>query len=169
MEEKKKKSTGLIIMIIILILVILGLIGFILYDKDIINFKSEEKKTTIQKTDKKEEKEEKEDNSTDSSVSNVVSKCFGTYYGEYIDSNYNIKVTYILKEDGTYTADYVSSGEEGFFAIHDNTISLTHNKHVTGPREEDPYYNTDDYVMADDCSYFIINDGSGISYKVNKQ
>ena len=66
--------------------------------------------------------------------------------------------SYVFKQDGTFTADYGgASSTSGVFTINDNTISITGKKEITGPREEDPYYATSDYIISDDCSYILID------------
>ena len=82
----------------------------------------------------------------------------------------NLKYTYILNQDGTFTSDFGGvSGSSGFYYINDNTISFIGTKDTVGPRDQDPRYATVDYVIADDCSYILYNDGNGISFKINKQ
>ena len=82
----------------------------------------------------------------------------------------NLKYTYILNQDGTFTSDFGGvSGSSGFYYINDNTISFIGTKDTVGPRDQDPHYATVDYVIADDCSYILYNDGNGISFKINKQ
>ncbi|MBQ3469118.1 MAG: hypothetical protein IJH18_03620 [Bacilli bacterium] len=55
--EEKKKGKGLVVFVVILILIILGLVGYILYDKGIILSPKEEPKVEKEEV-KKEEKEE---------------------------------------------------------------------------------------------------------------
>ena len=163
--KEKKSGRGLIISLIISIIIILGLVAYICYDKEIIFSDKKETKesTTIKKSTKDEKKESKEETDTSSaeesnestSESKTKSKCYGTYYGEYTKDNYNLKYTYVLNEDGTFTFDAGGVSEtSGIFVIIDNTITLIGHKEIVGPKEEDPYYTSVDYVIADDCSYF---------------
>ena len=53
MEQSKKKNMGLIVFLVLLILIILGLVGYILIDKDIIKLKNNEKSEVVEKVDNK--------------------------------------------------------------------------------------------------------------------
>lgn len=156
--KEKKSGKGLIVALIISIIIILGLVAYICYDKEIIFSDKKETKesTTIKKSTKDETTTSSDEESNEStSKSTTKSKCYGTYYGEYIKDNFNLKYTYVLNEDGTFTFDAGGvSGTSGIFVIIDNTISLIGHKEIVGPKEEDPYYTSVDYVIADDCSYF---------------
>lgn len=178
MEEKKTKSTGKTVAIIILSILLVGALGFIGYDK-VLKKETKKETTKIEKKDsKKNNTEQKETTNVDKTTADKgeqikKSKCTGTYYGEYIDKSGQItvelKYTYILNEDGTYTADLSGiSRKNGVYTINDNTISLTSLKDTAGPREEDPHYVTADYVIADDCSYIIYNDNT-ITFKINRK
>lgn len=171
-NNANKTGKGLIIVIILLVLIILGLVGYICYDKGIIlNTKITNKTEKIVDNDEKTSDEQK-------IQSQETSKCYGTYYGEYSDTSNtnlttNLKYTYVLNDDGTFTADFGGvSATEGTFIINDNTISLTSRREVVGPREESPYYETKDFVIADDCSYILYTNQEEvgtIQFKLNKQ
>ena len=167
MGEKKTKSTGKTVAIAILSILLVGALGFIGYDKFIIkDIKTKQNKTTVtNKAIAKEECTEKEQKS----------KCSGTYYGEYSSTSpdgqitSNLKYTYVLNDDGTFTADFSGvSATKGVYTINDNTVSLTGQNETMGPREEYPIYSTSDYVIADDCSYILYNDET-ISFKLNRK
>ena len=164
-----KKSNGVLIVLLVLaFVVILFLSSFILfhvYDKKVTTSTQVKEEVT------------KEDDTTDTKCPEVEvakPKCVGTYYGEFQQTRSNglsddFKDTYILKDDFTFT--FLSDGllqAEGTFAINDNTISLTRMKHTAGPRDEDTYYYTEDYVIADDCS-FILYDNGGARFKLVRQ
>ena len=167
----QKTGNGFMILFIIALFVILGLSFYICYDKGIIlkNKNSNETSKESQENNditKKEPIEEKESSS-------ITPKCYGTYYGEAKgigeSSSYNLKYTYVLKEDGTFTADFSGvSGTNGVYVINDNTISFIGRREITGPRDAVPYYDTEDYVIADDCSTItIVYDG--LSFNLQKQ
>ncbi len=168
MEEKKTKSTGKTVTIVILSILLVASLGFTCYDKLL---KKEETKT-VKNNINKNNKEEKEETNTDIKEQ----KCTGTYYGEYNNTNesgltVDLKYTYTLNNDSTFTADFNGVlGTNGVYTINDNTVSFTGKtvRHTVGPREEDPYYSTVDYVIADDCSYILYNDEK-ISFKLNKK
>ncbi len=178
--SKQKGKVGLIVALVLAIIVILCLVGYICYDKGII-FKSEvpSEGTT---TSENEEQNKQESNTTvegqpPQETTQAVEcppvskpKCTGTYYGELIENNYNLRYTYILNEDGTFTADFGGvSGTRGVFVINDNTISLVGHKDTVGPRELDPYYDTEDYIIADDCSYIKVVGSPGVELILNKK
>lgn len=156
MEEKKKSRKGLVVIIVLLILVILGLVGYICYDKGII-FKQDKEvvKKEKKKDTKKEEKEEKK-------------VCVGKYYGEYKNGGYDLKYTYELKDDNTYSFNTGTSGNEGTYVIEGNKIVFEHDREISGPEASKI---TEEYEIADDCSYIIINDSESniTSFKLNKQ
>lgn len=82
-ELPKKKNTGLIITLIILILIILGLVGYICYDKGLIFQKvetKEEKKETKKKEEVKEEEISPAEESTIEDKVKELSENFADYY-----------------------------------------------------------------------------------------
>ena len=176
----KKSNTGWVVYLILSLLIICGLIFYICYDKGII-FKTNsddsniEDKTDVNNDNEKDQEAEKNDGNAEEKTQGSIPKCYGTYYGEYSETQSNgltsnYEYTYILNQDGTFTADFGGvSGSSGFYYINDNTISLIGTKDTVGPRDQDPRYATVDYVIADDCSYILYNDGRGISFKINKQ
>lgn len=93
-------------------------------------------------------------------------RCTGTYYGAQSATE---TYKYVLNADGTFTAKFGGvSGTSGVYVINDNTISLIGRKDVVGPRNQDPYYNTEDYVIVDDCSHITVTKGSA-TFGLNKQ
>lgn len=156
----EKSGKGLFIAFILSILIIIGLIVYIFYDKGFLfTSDNQEAENPIQENN---EQQEEQDSSEDNSISQLP-KCYGTYYGEYQSANdsgqtYNLQYTYILNDDGTFTAHFgQGSSTTGFFAIHDNTISFIRAKDTVGPRDQDPRYYTDDYVIDDDCSSILLD------------
>ena len=141
------------IVIIVMAIIILLLGGYLVYDK-IMN---------KEENDKLQQNQQEEKENTDNCAKTAAPKCYGTYYKEVSGTyengiSYNYKTTYVLKEDGTFTADFGGvSGTQGTFVINDNTISLTGIKDVAGPRDQDTHYSTVDYIIADDCSYILID------------
>ena len=177
MEERKNKN-GFIIIIVLLLLIIIGLIFYIFLNNEKITASKKQNNSEL-KQEISEEQEDKEDTTIDSSDNNTTDNsgnqvCTGIYYGEAQGTlanglSYDYKYKYILNSDGTFTASFGDvSSTSGVYVINDNTISLISKKESTGPREQDPYYSTTDYVIADDCSYIIYNSDS-ISFKLNKQ
>lgn len=98
-------------------------------------------------------------------------KCTGNYAGSTsrtkngftVEYNYD----YELKEDGTFTVDYGTTVSHGTYAINGNTISLTGIKELTGPADVDPHYSTQDFIIADDCSFILIDEPDG--FKIYKK
>lgn len=164
---------GLIGAIVVLSILVVGLGGFIVYDKVFATTDSNTNTTSEKET--KNEKEQEPENETDSaeevesdntetvtdntgSQPTTVPKCTGTYYGA-LSATETYK--YTLNADGTFSAEFGGvSGTTGVYVINDNTISLIGKKDTVGPRNQDPYYNTEDYVMADDCSRIVVTKGS---------
>lgn len=181
MEEnivKNKKVKVLGVLLAIAIIIIFGLVGYICYDKGIIfnkNTVTNESTDSNSSTKKSTEDEAKEDEKEEVTASLNKPKCYGTYYGEArVDSgnghSYDYKCTYILKEDGTFSFDDGFRGTSGVFVINDNTVSLTGTKETVGPRDKDPYYSTEDFVIADDCSYILYYvTGDNYTFKLNRQ
>ena len=177
---EKKNNTGWIVYLILSLLIICGLIFYICYDNGIIfktnsGDKKVEDKTDVNNDNEKAQEAEKNDGNSEEQTQESVQKCYGTYYGEYYEEHSNgltsnLKYTYILNQDGSFTANFSGvSGSSGFYYINDNTISLIGTKEISGPRNQVTSYATADYVIADDCSYILYNDGSGISFKLNRQ
>jgi len=181
--EEKKQGKGLIIAVIILTLLTIGMGGFIVYDKVLSpsNVNNEEKTDSTKNENTTEEEEQNttteptndetstsEENNAASSTTTQTSKCTGTYYGELKDQYYDLKYTYVLDADGTFTARFgETSGTSGVYVINDNTVSFVGKKDTIGPRDQDPYYSTKDYVIADDCSYILVTDET--PFKLTKQ
>lgn len=109
--------------------------------------------------DENQKSDAKSDNKSNE-TSDGLAKCYGTYKHD--------NITFTLKSDGTFKSDFSGvSGTTGVFSINDNTVSLTGKKDTVGPREEDPYYHTSDYVIGDDCSYILYTeDGSSKAVKL---
>ncbi len=160
---------GLISMVIILAVLVVGLGGYIVYDKVLVTTeKSTNQTANEEQNESKENKESEDDTETNniSQESTATPSCIGTYYGA-LSATETYK--YVLNADGTFTAEFGGvSGTSGVYVINDNTISLIGKKDVVGPREQDPYYNTEDYVIADDCSSITVTKGSA-TFGLNRQ
>ncbi len=158
--ENKKNITGIVIGAIVGLIVGI-LLMFVLYKTEILTVTTSQKETPQEETDKSKETTTEttesitEEDTTEEVVTNCppqqTPKCYGTYTN-------GTDATYKLNEDGTFT-NSVNNIESlsGYFMVNDNTISFITQKHTVGPREVDPSYNTGDYVIADDCSYFTID------------
>lgn len=154
--ENKKNITGTIIGVVVGI-IIGALLMFILYKTEVLTTTTSSKEASQEKTEEVKEitTEPTTEETTDTAVTNCppqqTPKCYGTYTNG-TDSIYK------LNEDGSYinTVNNLES-LKGYFMVNDNTISFITQKHTVGPREVDPSYNTVDYVISDDCTYFIID------------
>lgn len=169
-DKSKNKSNGkkdlITTIIILLMIIILLLVLFICYDKGIIFNKNSSTSNSVEVNESNKQSASKKNNNEIDDTSNKdcnctttttakTPRCYGTYSGQVTDSGV---YTYVFKQDGTFTADYGgASSTSGVFTINDNTISITGKKEITGPREEDPYYATSDYIISDDCSYILID------------
>ena len=182
MERKNNKS--LVVALMLAIIVILGLVLYICYDKEVIfsnNNTNEEPENVSENDEETEDVNSNTDNSnnslsaedelnTDENGINAIynqKKCYGTYYGESSGTqdngiSWNIKATYVLNPDGTYSADYGTSFDEGIYVTIANTIVFIGPKHTFGPEDQDPHYYPENYVIADDCSYFIASNQNGL-------
>ncbi len=179
-QKNKTSNRGMIIALVVCIIIIIGLAGYICYDKVLLDNKTTQDDSKLSKntkdtnTTKEEDNQEEQKEETTTQMSNTQ-KCTGTYYGEASGNlsnglSYDYKYTYTLKEDGTF--DMLvnnASGTSGVYVITGNTISLIGGKHTTGPIDEDPQYSTVDYVIASDCSYILVDDSNEISFKAMRQ
>ena len=171
---------GLIGVIVVLSILVVGLGSFIAYDKVLATTNS--KDNTTSEKESKNEKEQDSENETNpeevesdtnetvtdntGSQTTTVPKCTGTYYGA-LSATETYK--YTLNADGTFSADFGGvSGTTGVYVINDNTISLIGKKDTVGPRDQDPYYKTEDYVIADDCSCIVVTKGSA-TFSLDRQ
>ena len=159
---------GLIGVIVVLSILVVGLGGFIVYDKVFATTDSNTN-TTSEKETKNEKEQEPENETVNDNTGTqptTVPKCTGTYYGA-LSATETYK--YTLNADGTFSAEFGGvSGTTGVYVINDNTISLIGKKDTVGPRNQDPYYNTEDYVMADDCSCIVVTKGSA-TFSLDRQ
>lgn len=174
-EIKETKKGGSNVALIISLLVILCLVGYICYDKVLAtsnetntSTSNEAKKSnsTISKSENCDCDCEQTETANDATDSNKK-YCDGEYYVEFHEEKnglvLDVKNTYYLKNDGTFTADFGGiSGSQGVYVITDNTITFIGTKEIVGPRDQDPYYTSSSYVIADDCSYFIKNNSKVI-------
>jgi len=178
---EKNRSNKLVLPLILSILAIIGLVGYLCYEKG----KAENKTVSTEEiasegTDTKKQvkeatKSEEENNDTakveettkcnceNKTIQTIIQekpKCYGTYYGEYHNQNSNLKYTYTLKDDGTFEADFGGvSGTRGVFMIVENTIVFARQPELSSPNSEDPKYYAAAYTMADDCSTIRIQEG----------
>lgn len=144
MESKKSK---IIIAILVVLVLVLGV--FVLCDKVVLK----EEKTCETCPEVKKPK----------CTGNYVGSTSVTKNGYTAEYNYN----YVLKEDGTFTVDYGVTESKGTFVINGNTISLTGEKELHGPADVDTYYSTQDFIIADDCSFILIDEPDG--FKIYKK
>ena len=192
---KNTNTKGLIITIIILIFGIIGLSGYIIYDKFLNNSKniSEEIKETTEQnqidnnsnannTNKAETTTEQNQIDNNSNTNNTnkaettteqnqtentkTKKCYGTYY---INGNANEGI-YKLNENGTFTVE--NQEVFGVYVIHQNTITFIYAKHTVGPINEVAYYGgPQSFLIYDDCSQIRLtnseNQITGYLKKVN--
>ena len=176
-------------LLVILLLLNVGMIVYLCYDKVFTSNKDEA--TEVEKKKDNENKEANEEEKIEQSGSNEnnqqkdqnvpctptapVAKCYGTYYGEYhnTESNgltVNYNYTYALNKDGTFSAKFGdTSSTTGTFTINDNTITFIRRKDTAGPRDETPYYYSEDFLIADDCSYILYDNQNGERFKLFKQ
>ena len=169
----KKKSNGMLYGMILCAVLAIGGIGFGVWamvdgsqqrgvlDKQIGDLKKQNSELSEQLSSAMEE-------------SNSKKTCSGTYYGELKEeqggATFDLKYTYVLNEDGTFTADYGGvSSKSGVFMINDNTISLTGNREIGGPRDVIPSYVTEDAVIADDCSFIKLELNGSYRLELKKQ
>ena len=118
--QAKKNNRGLIVLVVLLLVVVLGLSGYICYDK----FFSEKEDATVEKKNEsaKNVTEDKKNETTitdgetdtskkDTNTANTVEtrKCVGTYSGEAVvavgstgETEYKGTMTIKLSEDGSY-------------------------------------------------------------------
>ena len=158
---EKKKSNGVLI---IAILVILCLAGYICYDKVLAPATNCESSTNSQVEETTNKVEEKEENTSEEATS-TIKFCDGEYHGEYTGGNWNVKGTYSLNKDGTYTSYYENSeGTNGNYLIIGNTILFVHKSNY-----EDGYITEEPLEIAEDCSYMIRKLGSDAQIKFEKK
>jgi len=162
MESNKK--FGIIIGILIIIILVMGF--YIVYDKVFFSLEDSNKnKESSAKVSEKNTSKEKEDIDKDNEVTNKENEgstntCYGNYYGETSGTlpnglSYDYKYTYVLNNDGTYTADFGGvSGNSGTYKIENGKVSFTHMPEVTGT---DSNEIVDTYAISADCSTITIN------------
>ena len=145
---------NIFIIVTIMILIVITIIGYIGYNQALIKLHpkvhNNDNNNSDDETENKDEYDENE------------KVCVGRYYGEYQkyldDGNItlDLKYTYILNGNNTYSANFVSSGNEGTYSIVGNKIIFKHAPETTGPGENNEV--EDEYEIADDCSYIIIDE-----------
>lgn len=191
-EEKAQNNKTINIALIVAIVVIVGLVGYICYDKFMLDGgridKSDKLDSTTKKqtskdgsndevdddNDKSSEEQSTANNQPSTSIPNTR-MCSGAYYGEASGTqgnglSYDYKYTYTLNDNNTFSLEISNASRtEGIYMITGNTISLISQKHTSGPKDLDPQYSTEDYVMADDCSYILVDDRNGVSFKATKR
>lgn len=169
---ENKSSKGKTIFIVIIIIVLLGVIGFLFYDKQASQNSTENELKKLQKqiTElKKENKELKESDTSDkkenttnkNSVStatnnNCAKHIDAIFYGENVGDGFSLKETLKLYSNGTFEDSYESSsGSTGTYSIENGRITLS----SPGGAMYDAYTNT--YTITDNCT--IINKNSDIT------
>ncbi|MBQ3433125.1 hypothetical protein IJG22_02390 [Candidatus Saccharibacteria bacterium] len=173
-RDKPKKSHGMLYGMILLAILAAGGIGFGAWAMMDGNGQMEQLNDQISVL-KKQNSELQEQVSNNTEESNVRKACDGTYYGELKEERdgavFDLKYTYALNEDGTFTADYGgASRRSGVYTINGNTISLTGNREIGGPEDIVPAYVTEDAIVADDCSYIKLESMNGTyGFELKKQ
>lgn len=153
MESEIKKSNGLlIIVIIILIILVLGLVGFIVYDKVISKDTVKSELSTNENATKKEIKKE-----------NIIG---GYEYTKMLDdANYgeNAKLVkqLLLEEDDTFVMTSTVMTDSSFIG----TYSISEEKLILSMTQEMPGSGTDCFMKNKDIEYKINSDGTLTSYE----
>ena len=175
--KKKKSNTGLIIMIVVLTIAVLGLTGYICYDKLIVDKeeakeintdkKDDKTQTTKEETTKEETKKEETTKEDKSAVE--TRKCIGIYSGRgavlqdaQTGENTYGTITLELKEDGTYklTKEGMDQYWTGHYTIIENALLLKEGPHTCGGPDSDCREKYSSFLnILDDCSK--ITDGYG--------
>lgn len=194
--QGKKNNKGLIVLVVLLLVVVLGLSGYICYDK----FFSEKEDATVEKKNEsaKNVTEDKKNETTitdgetdtskkDTNTANTVEtrKCVGTYSGEAVvavssngQDKYTGTITIKLSEDGSYdlkkynSNGVYSGGTVGKYMIAKNVLLLgTRNETcATSDCLEEKY--TQLLQVSDDCSSISSGIGSYFfdsNFKLTKQ
>ena len=178
-RNESKNSKGMILGMIVLALLAAGGVGFGVWaylsgnhDKEVLDQQVADLKQ--QNNELSETILNNESNSNNGGNTDLNKYCEGTYYGEASGTSangisYDLKYKYVLNNDGTFTADFGgTSGTEGVYSINGNTISLIGKSEIGGPEDEATAYVTNDYIIADDCSYIKVV-GSDSSFVLNKE
>ena len=176
-SEKKKGGNGMLYGMILCAILAVGGIGFgvwAMMDGNSQVAKKDEQISTLKKHNS-ELQEQLSNNTVENDLSDDSARtCSGTYYGEASGTlsnglSYDLKYTYILNDDGTFSADHGgTSGTDGKYMINDNTISLVGHVETGGSRDEATSYVTKDYIITDDCSLIKVNDGE-VRFELKKQ
>lgn len=146
--KEKKTSINFKIVFGALLVVIVVLCGVVFFKNSVFSDKKDSDVVDVDSDKDLKKDKASSEKASDSQKTEKTAKCYGTYKHD--------NITFTLKSDGTFETDFFgASGTTGVFSINDNTVSLTGHKDTVGPREEDPYYHTDDYVISDDCSYIL--------------
>lgn len=159
MEEKieKKKKNKLVVPLVIAVIIIIGLCGFIAFDKLVLEEIEKKDVDTIVK-DKTDAEEEK---TTKTKENSPYRTCTGTYKGKGIVSQdmqgrtQEGNITVELNADNSYK--YIRDGMdykvEGNYVILGDTLFLLEMKHTSGPKGLYPSYaSIASFVIEDDCS-----------------
>ncbi len=151
----EKKSKGKIIAIVILVLLVLGLGGYIIYDKFVKEDETVELKRQVKSLNKEIDKLKTNNNTKDSN--DKINSIVGEYSGikEYNDSP-SIRVKIDFMEDGTYYEEIASTMaiiKYGTYTVDNNKITLnevfTHDNEVANGKRTNNKY-----------TYEINNDGT---------
>ena len=161
MDVNKKNR---IISSTIIVLLIAAIVGVVSYNRALMD-----KRPNNNISNNKDADDEIEENDEINTKQKV---CVGKYYGEYKtylndgETSLDLKYTYILNSDNTYSANFVSSGNEGTYRIDGDAIIFKHVSETNGSNVVE-----DKYEIADDCSYILIDepDSDVYNFKLNKQ
>lgn len=169
--EKKKNYT---VIIVILALLVVGLGGYIVYDKMVTkeSVNTENTKTNKENTEYKNDNNKNENEKTEDDNYIKTRKCSGVYSGEVVIYK-NVQtggydkgtLTIELKEDGTYSLKKESSDTaQEEYTIVENTLLLKTSPDVCGPDSKCSPNYTQYLNINEECS--IISNGYG-SYFFN--
>ena len=173
-KKEKKQSKGLLIAVIVLTVLVLGLVGYIVYDKE---FKEKKENNITEKKDKKENTESKEktkDNSREltneekEKFENVINKLNAHFSSLYPLNNPSTMINndellaFVLTEIGYSTQSFTGADVERvkneYFG---NSVKVT-NKDIICQLDKQPFYTynatTNTYTKTD---YNHGHDGAG--------
>ena len=171
-EKSKAKNNGLLVTCLVIVLMSACAVGgWLIGSANIaINHKCNctktekssstnevEKTTTKETTEETTNETQTTENQKDCEPQTVVEKEKPRCYGTYTVAGTQGNEKWILKEDGTWKVE----GQEkfGVFTIYENTITFIERKHITGPRDDDPVYESPNtYLISDDCSRIRFTD-----------
>ena len=161
MENEKKKGKGSVVVIIILLLIIIGLCGFICYDKFLSN-NSKVDTEVDNKESKKEVEKEEEEKETDTDKKEIAEEATAEDTNGYVEKVYswsenNTTRTIVLFKSGSCVriSNYEATAN-CTYKIDNNKIILSSTK--TGPNRGDLYTYTYTKTIDENNEEYIKND-----------